>query len=102
MLRQIKGFGQNRLVETAVRLHYPARQRFATKTFDPLRILFCGSDNFSIASLGAIVRAAKQDPSFIRSVDVVARPGKWTGHKRKIFKEGRYSMLSRLTKTNNT
>lgn len=60
----------------------------ATKTFDPLRILFCGSDNFSITSLGAVLRAAKRDPLFIHSVEVVARPGKWTGHKRKIFKEG--------------
>jgi len=51
----------------------------SAKSSDPLRILFCGSDPFSIASLRALHAEHLRDPSFIRTIDVLCRPGKRTG-----------------------
>ncbi|KAL9100107.1 MAG: hypothetical protein Q9163_004482 [Psora crenata] len=57
------------------------RSRFYTsqKTQEPLRILFCGSDEFSIASLRALYNEHVRDSRLIASIDVVCRPGKPTG-----------------------
>ncbi|CAN8105843.1 unnamed protein product [Discula destructiva] len=49
------------------------------KTSDPLRILFCGSDHFSCASLTAIHNLHKARPDLIDSIDVLVRPGKPAG-----------------------
>jgi hypothetical protein len=50
------------------------------KACDPLRILFCGSDEFSIASLRALnAKKLESSSNGIASIDVVARPGKRTG-----------------------
>ncbi|KAI1004815.1 hypothetical protein K3495_g3401 [Podosphaera aphanis] len=50
------------------------------KISKPLRILFCGSDNFSVASLRAIERDFRKDhQSLIKSIDVLCRPGKPVG-----------------------
>ncbi|PSR97632.1 formyl transferase, partial [Coniella lustricola] len=46
---------------------------------EPLRILFCGSDNFSCASLSALHNLHKANPSLIESIDVLVRPGKPAG-----------------------
>ncbi|PWY76225.1 methionyl-tRNA formyltransferase family protein [Aspergillus heteromorphus CBS 117.55] len=51
----------------------------ATKAYDPLRILFCGSDEFSIASLKALHEEHVKRPDHIASIDVVCRPGKRVG-----------------------
>ncbi|EAL88547.2 methionyl-tRNA formyltransferase family protein, putative [Aspergillus fumigatus A1163] len=51
----------------------------ATKTYDPLRILFCGADEFSIASLKALHEEHVRRPDRISSIDVVCRPGKRVG-----------------------
>ncbi|KAH8701470.1 formyl transferase [Phaeosphaeriaceae sp. PMI808] len=48
-------------------------------TAEPLRILFCGSDDFSIASLRALAKAQREIPNLIQSLDVVHRPPKLTG-----------------------
>ncbi|KAF2142608.1 uncharacterized protein K452DRAFT_196637, partial [Aplosporella prunicola CBS 121167] len=53
----------------------------------PLRILFCGSDDFSIASLLALHREHQRDPAFIASIDVVHRPSKRTGRGLKTIRE---------------
>lgn len=53
---------------------YPHR-----KISDPLHILFCGSDDFSCASLQALHDEHVRNPDLIRSIDVVVRPGKPTG-----------------------
>ncbi|KAF2709181.1 Formyltransferase [Pleomassaria siparia CBS 279.74] len=53
----------------------------------PLRILFCGSDDFSIASLRALSRWKRDEPKRVKSIDVVHRPGKRTGRGLKIIKE---------------
>lgn len=49
------------------------------KTPGPLRILFCGSDHFSCASLSALHALHKARPDLIESIDVLVRPGKPAG-----------------------
>ncbi|KAK4121354.1 hypothetical protein N657DRAFT_673667 [Parathielavia appendiculata] len=70
-----------------------ARWRFsygtstASKKSDPLRILFCGSDDFSCHSLGALHDEQKRNANLIRSIDVVVRPSKPTGRGHKVIRE---------------
>ncbi|KAF3007751.1 Methionyl-tRNA formyltransferase [Curvularia kusanoi] len=54
---------------------------------DPLRILFCGSDRFSIASLDALVHAKHTVPGLIDEIHVAHRPAKPTGRGLKTLKE---------------
>lgn len=61
---------------------------YSTKVSKPLRILFCGSDEFSIASLQAIHAAHQRNPDFIKSIDVFCRPGKRAGRSLKKIREG--------------
>lgn len=44
------------------------------RDFDPLRILYCGSDEFSVESLKKLTDIHRKDPSFIESIDVVCKP----------------------------
>lgn len=60
----------------------------SSKALEPLRILFCGSDDFSITSLQALYNEARQESDFIKSIDVVCRPGKRTGRGLKTLREG--------------
>ena len=46
---------------------------------DPLRVLFCGADPFSIASLKALNDVRLRYPGKVASIDVVCRPGKRAG-----------------------
>ncbi|CAI6338644.1 unnamed protein product [Periconia digitata] len=46
---------------------------------EPLRILFCGSDEFSIASLRKLLHAKQSEPNLIETINVVHRPAKPTG-----------------------
>lgn len=55
---------------------------------EPLRILFCGSDAFSIASLDALVAARDEVPGLIDDIHVVHRPAKPTGRGLKTMREG--------------
>ncbi|KAK1993880.1 formyl transferase [Colletotrichum falcatum] len=54
---------------------------------DPLRILFCGSDDFSCAALDALNTEKERNPGLIESLDVVVRPGKLTGRGMKKIRE---------------
>ncbi|KAM0797447.1 formyl transferase [Usnea florida] len=56
-------------------------------TSEPLRILFCGSDEFSIASLRALYKEHKRDKALIESIDVVCRPAKPVGRGFKATRE---------------
>ncbi|EMD96592.1 hypothetical protein COCC4DRAFT_205606 [Bipolaris maydis ATCC 48331] len=53
----------------------------------PLRILFCGSDDFSVASLRAVVDAKRRVPQLIDSVQVLHRPAKPSGRGLKTLRE---------------
>lgn len=60
----------------------------STKSADPLKVLFCGADEFSIKSLRALSDAKQADPKLIKSIEVVHRPGKPTGRGLKVIREG--------------
>ncbi|KAI1737083.1 formyl transferase [Xylaria scruposa] len=64
---------------------YSTRPR--EKISDPLHVLFCGSDEFSCASLKALHEEHVQNPDLIRSIDVVVRPGKRTGRGYKVVRD---------------
>ncbi|OAX83329.1 hypothetical protein ACJ72_02308 [Emergomyces africanus] len=70
-----------------VRATYFKVRYTSTKSCDPLRILFCGSDSFSIASLGALCKERANNPETIASIDVVCRPGKRVGRGLKTIRE---------------
>lgn len=65
-----------------------SRRYASTKTSDPLRILFCGSEEFSIASLRALHKEHEKNPNLIASIDVVCRKAKRVGRNLKEFREG--------------
>ena len=69
--------------------HRPLSRRSLTtsKESDPLRILFCGSDDFSIASLKALHREHENNPHLVKSIDVVCKPGKPVGRGLKTIRE---------------
>ena len=60
-------------------------------TCEPLRILFCGSDEFSIASLRALHKVHERDKALIESIDVVSRPPKLVGRGFKDIRQGEFS-----------
>ncbi|KAL8841060.1 MAG: hypothetical protein Q9170_001085 [Blastenia crenularia] len=60
----------------------------SNKVNDPLRILFCGSDEFSIVSLQALNEARREIPDLVTSIDVVCRPEKPVQRNLKALREG--------------
>ncbi|KXT04203.1 hypothetical protein AC578_122 [Pseudocercospora eumusae] len=59
----------------------------ARKAHDPLRILFCGADDFSSHALRALHELKEQKPETVASIDVVCRPDKRTGRGLKHIRE---------------
>lgn len=84
ILPTARAFGLCRLSSAARR---PAFRLYTTRAHDPLRILFCGSDEFSIASLKALHAYHLKQPERISSIDVVCRPGKKVGRGMKKIRE---------------
>lgn len=64
------------------------RRRISTAKSDPLRILFCGADEFSCAALEAL-DGERRAGGVVESVDVVVRPGKGVGRGYKTIREGK-------------
>ncbi|KAF4965197.1 hypothetical protein FZEAL_10789 [Fusarium zealandicum] len=62
-------------------------QGAARQASDPLRILFCGSDEFSCASLKAVYEEHGRNKSLIESLDVMVLPPKRTGRGFKTLRE---------------
>jgi hypothetical protein len=60
----------------------------AAKQHEPLRVLFCGADAFSIYSLRALHKLQQANPEKIASIDVVCRPDKRVGRGLKKIQEG--------------
>ncbi|KAJ6443190.1 methionyl-tRNA formyltransferase [Purpureocillium lavendulum] len=54
---------------------------------DPLRILFCGSDDFSCASLRALHAEHARDPGLVSALDVMVLPPRRTGRGFKQLRE---------------
>ncbi|KAK3359032.1 methionyl-tRNA formyltransferase-like protein [Lasiosphaeria hispida] len=65
------------------------------KVSDPLRILFCGSDEYSCASLKALYAEHKANQALIKSIDVLVRPAKPTGRGLKKLREVPVVQLAR-------
>lgn len=63
-------------------------ENVSNRASNPLKILFCGSDEFSIASLRALTAAKRDVPRLIDSIDVVHRPAKPSGRGLKHLREG--------------
>ena len=61
-------------------------------TVEPLRVLFCGSDEFSAASLQALHKEQQRDKALIESIDVVCRPAKRVGRGLQETREGDFSL----------
>lgn len=74
-------------VSLSTRFSAHSRRYASTKISDPLHILFCGSDEFSVASLRALHEEHRRNPNFIASIDVVCRPAKRVGRNLKEFRE---------------
>jgi hypothetical protein len=74
----------------------------STKHHDPLRVLFCGADAFSIYSLRALHKLQQAHPEKIASIDVVCRPDKRVGRGLKKIQEGSYIYYLRSILTTNT
>ena len=55
---------------------------------DPLRILFCGADQFSIASLKALHAEHVANSDFIKSIDVLCKSDKKSGRGLKAYRSG--------------
>lgn len=64
------------------------RRYLTTAKSDPLRILFCGADEFSCAALEALDAERRAD-GVVESLDVVVRPGKGVGRGYKTIREGK-------------
>lgn len=68
-----------------------------SRQHEPLRILFCGADQFSIYSLKALHRLQSVRPDKIESIDVLCRNDKRVGRGLKQIQEGMF-ILQFLTK----
>ncbi|WAO89659.1 Methionyl-tRNA formyltransferase [Fusarium falciforme] len=72
------------------RQSFPWRQCYshaATRSSEPLRILFCGSDDFSCASLKAVYEEHSRNKDLIESLDVMVLPPKRMGRSFKTLRE---------------
>jgi len=63
------------------------------KVSKPLRVLFCGSDEFSSASLRALHAEHERNPELVKSIDVILRPGKPSGRSLKRIREGILALI---------
>jgi hypothetical protein len=68
--------GQVDLLRANARPFCVSRPRSSALKDEPLRVLYCGSDSFSCASLKALHRESQLPSSNIASIDVVCREGK--------------------------
>lgn len=55
---------------------------------EPLQILYCGSDDFSVASLRKLNEERLANPELIESIDVVCKPPQRVGRGLKRLREG--------------
>lgn len=88
MRSMLQSRGWKTLIPLPVRPLVFPRRHASNKTSDPLRILFCGSEDFSIASLQAVHDEHRANRDFIASIDVVCRPAKRVGRKLRQIREG--------------
>jgi methionyl-tRNA formyltransferase len=90
MLGGCSRFGVRALSVSSFRNPWRCNRSFSVERGapEPLRILFCGSDDFSISSLKALDSIRLHDRGLVSSVDVVCRPGKRVGRGLKEIRDG--------------
>lgn len=59
---------------------------------DPLRILFCGSEEFSCESLAALHREHVSNGRLVEALEVMVRPAKRTGRGLKHLRQGEFRL----------
>ena len=77
-------------------LRYGCRSLYSNgsaRSHDPLTILFCGADEFSIYSLRALRELQSKKPDKIAGIDVVCRPDKYVGRGLRRIQEGPFGSL---------
>lgn len=91
----------NPITKTPYHCHRPRRLHStapavtaAAKPFEPLRILFCGADEFSNYSLRALVELQQRRPELIESINVVCRPDKRVGRGLRRVQEGKNALAT--------
>lgn len=70
---------------TSIPIH---RRLRSALSYDPLRILFCGSDHFSATSLKALFEEYAARTGIIESIDVLCKEDKRAGRGLRTLKEG--------------
>lgn len=79
-VRPSSGSIRGLIIARCLRPCTPARRPYATtRRHDPLRILFCGSDEFSKYSLEALHKLHQSNPEVVESIDVLCKTDKATG-----------------------
>ena len=78
-----------------VNCHVNKRLFSSQKRSDPLRILFCGSDDFSVTSLKALHEEYKTNNESVATIDVVCRPSKRVGRGLKTIREVPIAQVAR-------
>lgn len=58
---------------------FATSRAFAKEMSDPLRILFCGSDDFSCESLKELYAEHRRDRALVESLEVMVMPAKRMG-----------------------
>jgi len=76
---------------------YVTSRKYSSGSNNPLRILFCGSDEFSAASLKRLHAEHLKNKGLISSINVVCRTGKPAGRGLKKIREG--MLFRHLTKS---
>jgi hypothetical protein len=103
MLRLVKPVEARRLCCASIRRCGSSKSYLTAKEkqHDPLNILFCGADEFSIYSLRALRELQTKQPEKIARIDVVCRRDKYVGRGLKNIQEGeiceQYLDLQELT-----
>ena len=78
----------------SVILDYRSHARSISKAIvEPLRILFCGSDEFSVESLKRLHAESLKDPNLIATIDVVCKHGKASGRGMRKIRDGKSNVL---------
>ncbi|KAK0384923.1 hypothetical protein NLU13_7402 [Sarocladium strictum] len=70
-----------------IQRRYLSTTTVSSSSHEPLRILFCGSDRFSCASLQALHTEHVKNGKLIEALDVMVLPPKWAGRGNKELRE---------------
>lgn len=93
-LQRVKSLATRRFLFASCSSIASARRWSSTAPHDPLRVLFCGADQFSIFSLKALNDVRLKYPDKVASIDVVCKKDKRVGRGLKNWQEGSMHLSS--------